>query len=95
MTVWVMLLRGINVGGANPLKMADLKALLHGLGARDVASYIQSGNLVFSGLVDATAFEDIVAREIELKHGFRPRVLVIAAEDFREIVAAYPFPRGQ
>lgn len=94
MTQWVMLLRGINVGGANALKMADLRALLHDLGAREVTSYIQSGNLVFTGVIDAAAFEDIVAREIELKHGFRPRVLVIAAEDFREIVAAYPYPEA-
>ena len=94
MTLWVMLLRGINVGGANKIKMADLKALVETLGARDVAHYIQSGNLVFSGVIDATAFEDIVAREIELRHGFRPRVLVLAAEDFRGIIAAYPYPEA-
>ena len=91
MTRWVMLLRGINVGGKGKLAMADLRALLTRLGAETVATYIQSGNVVFSGLVDAAVFEEIVAREIELSHGFRPRVLVIVEEDFREIVAAYPF----
>ena len=40
MTRWVMLLRGINVGGAHVLKMAALKALLEKLGARQVATYI-------------------------------------------------------
>jgi uncharacterized protein (DUF1697 family) len=89
-----MLLRGINVGGAHVLKMATLKTLLEKLGARQVATYIQSGNVIFSGLVDAAAFEGIVAGEIERSHGFRPRVLVIAEEDFREIVAGYPYPEA-
>ena len=94
MTRWVMLLRGINVGGTGKLKMADLRALLQKLGAREVQTHVQSGNVVFSGLVDAAAFEEIVAGEIERAHGFRPRVLVIAEEDFREIVAGYPYPEA-
>lgn len=92
MTAWVMLLRGINVGGTGKLPMAALKALLEKLGVRGVQTYIQSGNAVFSGLVSAEDFEAIVADEIEEAHGFRPRVLVIAAETYREIVAAYPWP---
>lgn len=91
MTRWVMFLRGINVGGTGRLPMTDLKALLEKLGARDVQTYIQSGNVVFSGVVDAAAFEDIVAGEIAQTHGFRPRVLVIAQEDYREIFLGYPF----
>jgi len=94
MTRWVMLLRGINVGGANTLTMATLKTLLKKLGARQVTTYIQSGNVIFSGLVDAAAFEEIVAGEIERSLGFRPRVLVIAEEGFREIVAGYPYPEA-
>lgn len=89
-----MLLRGINVGGRHVLKMAALKALLEKLGGQQVTTYIQSGNVVFSGLVDAAVFEDIVAGEIALAHGFRPRVLVIAEEDFRAIVAGYPYPEA-
>ncbi len=89
-----MLLRGINVGGANALRMDALKALLATLGCREVQTYIQSGNVIFSGLVDAAAFEEIVADEIALSHGFRPQVLVIAEEDFREIVAGYPYPEA-
>lgn len=92
MTGWVMLLRGINVGGTGRLPMDDLKRLLGKLGAKRVRTYIQSGNVVFEGLVDAVVFEVIVADEIEHDHGFRPQVLVIAAEDFREIVAGYPYP---
>ena len=42
----VALLRGINVGGRGKLPMADLRAIAEGLGYGDVATYIQSGNLV-------------------------------------------------
>ena len=42
------LLRGVNVGGKNKLPMKDLAAMFVGAGCRDVTTYIQSGNVVFS-----------------------------------------------
>ena len=42
-------LRGVNVGGAHRLPMAEVRAVLAELGASDVATYIQSGNIVFTG----------------------------------------------
>ena len=47
MTVYVALLRGINVGGNRKLAMADLRDAIAGAGGSDVATYIQSGNAVF------------------------------------------------
>lgn len=94
MTGWVMLLRGINVGGNNKIRMAELKALLEQCGARDVETYIQSGNVVFRGAVEADTFEETVAEAIENAHGFRPRILLIEARNYREIVAAYPYPEA-
>jgi uncharacterized protein (DUF1697 family) len=47
MSVFVALLRGINVGGKNSLPMRDLVALFEDLGCRQVRTYIQSGNVVF------------------------------------------------
>jgi uncharacterized protein (DUF1697 family) len=44
---YVALLRGINVGGNSIVKMTDLKAMFEAAGATDVATYIQSGNVVF------------------------------------------------
>jgi len=44
---WVVLLRGINVGGHNRLPMATLRAHFSDAGCEDVRTYIQSGNLVF------------------------------------------------
>ena len=46
--VYVALLRGINVGGANKLAMGDLKAIFEGAGCSRVQTIIQSGNVVFA-----------------------------------------------
>ena len=91
MNAWVLLLRGINVGGTGKLPMADLKAILATLGVRNVATYIQSGNAVFTGLIDASGFEEIVAQEIMVHHGFRPQALVLARETFDAVLAGYPW----
>jgi uncharacterized protein (DUF1697 family) len=48
MPTHVALLRGINVGGRNRVAMADLREVVLGLGHTEVATYIQSGNVVFT-----------------------------------------------
>ncbi len=89
----VILLRGINVGGHGKLPMKELCALLETLGAANPRSYIQSGNVVIDRVVNA---EDVEAAIEEVK-GFRPRVMVISADEFREIAAQNPFdePEGK
>ena len=47
MTVYIALLRGINVGGRNIIKMADLKSTFESMGLESVQTYIQSGNVLF------------------------------------------------
>ena len=66
MTQYVALLRGINVGGKNIIKMTELKACFEAEGFGDVATYIQSGNVLFksnaSGRAELTArIEDMLA----------------------------------
>ncbi len=51
MKTYIALFRGINVGGKNTLPMRELVAVLEDLGARNVKTYIQSGNAVFVSLV--------------------------------------------
>ncbi len=89
----VLLLRGINVGGGNKLPMVDLRAILESLGARDVQTYIASGNVVFSGDVS----ENAISGAIEAAKGFRVRVMVLNADSFRLIAKACPFdaPEGK
>ena len=58
MTAYAALLRGINVGGNKKIAMPELKALFVELGFADVATYIQSGNVVFRApKADASAIE--------------------------------------
>lgn len=52
----IALLRGINLGGKNKAAMAELRALVAGLGHGDVSTYIQSGNVLFRAVpADADA----------------------------------------
>ncbi len=48
MTIYIALLRGINVGGHKIIKMADLKQAFESIGLKQVKTYIQSGNIVFN-----------------------------------------------
>lgn len=92
MNAWALLLRGVNVGGRGKLPMADLRALLATLGVRNISTLIQSGNAVFTGVIDARSFGMILEDEIEAAHGFRPRALVYSRETFGEIRAGFPWP---
>ncbi|WP_172297678.1 DUF1697 domain-containing protein [Pseudoruegeria sp. HB172150] len=87
MSVTVALLRGINVGGKNSLPMAEWRAMLEGLGAEEVKTYIQSGNAVFRGEVGAGAISDA----IETEKGFRPHVLVLPLSSYEEVLDACPY----
>lgn len=96
MGTWIALLRGINVGGANRLPMAELRGELERLGLDRVETYIQSGNIVFGS--DAGSADQLAERieaAIEDAHGFRPRVLVLSAARLREAMQSNPFPAAE
>lgn len=93
MTTYVALVRGINVGGTGRLPMADLKGLLAGLGCENVATYIQSGNVVFDA--EPGEWADLIADAIEATAGFRPKIMVQAADAFRAVAAGNPFPTDE
>ena len=82
----VALLRGINVGKSPRIGMAPLRSLLESLGATDVETYLQSGNVVFTGLVRAELVEAAVAEQF----GVAPRVLILSSEQFRAVAAEIP-----
>ena len=92
MTLFVALLRGINVGGNNKVSMAELRALLTGIGFGNVQTYIQSGNAVFSADV---ANSETVRAQLEMaiaKHfGFVVSVLVLSATEFFVAAKFSPF----
>lgn len=85
--VTVALLRGINVGGKNSLPMAELRLMLGRLGACSVATYIQSGNVAFTGTIPA----DAIAGAVEAGKGFRPHVLCLPLAEYQAVMVANPF----
>ena len=94
MTVYVALLRGINVGGKNSLPMQDLRNILTTLNCENVKTHIQSGNAVFSSGVDPKSLSSRITVAIEQLFGFAPRVQVLSIDVFRSILAANPFPEA-
>jgi len=90
---FIALFRGINVGGNNIIKMAELKALFGELGFVDPQTYVQSGNVVFRA---PEAGNDTLATTIEeavkARFGLAPHVIVRGAAEWSEIIAANPFP---
>jgi uncharacterized protein (DUF1697 family) len=90
MTRFVALLRGINVGGNKKVAMAELRTIAQELGFDAVATYIQSGNLVFEAAGKAALHEQALERAIAKHFGFAVEVLVRDARGWRALVAANP-----
>lgn len=89
---YLALLRGINVGGHNKVAMSDLRDLAAGLGHADVATYIQSGNLLFSAAeTDPAKLADALELEIAARLGVRPAVAVVSAAELARVIADNPF----
>ena len=95
MNTFIALFRGINVGGHNLLPMRELKAVLGELGLRDIATYIQSGNVVFAAeQTDKAMLAETIREAVAHSHGFAPQVLLFTAEEFSQAVAANPYPEA-
>jgi uncharacterized protein (DUF1697 family) len=89
----IALLRGINVGGRNKVAMADLRAVVAGLGHTDVATYIQSGNVLFSsGETDTEALATALEKAIADSLGVRPAVVVLSRDGLEQAVRDNPYP---
>jgi uncharacterized protein (DUF1697 family) len=88
MNTYIMLLRGINVGGRNILPMKELKSLLESKGYENVKTYIQSGNV----LVDANEQpDDSVRAAIKSKFGFDPNIMIFEQSEFETLVRKNPY----
>ena len=85
-----LLLRGINMGKHNRVAMADLRRVLTGLGAEDVVTYLQSGNVVVTAAPVRLAqrLEQAMRDELDLD----VRVLQRSGPQLAAVVAANPFP---
>jgi len=91
MTIYISLLRGINVGGQKKVPMADLRALYETLGLGGVTSYIQSGNVIFeSGEAKEAALVLRLEGAIEDRFGFAVPVILRTVDAWRAIARRHP-----
>jgi uncharacterized protein (DUF1697 family) len=93
MPVYISMLRGINVVGHNMIKMSELKGLYESLGFTDVATYIQSGNVVFKAKeTNPSPVRTKIMDGIAKMFGFSVTVIIRQPKELAAIVKKNPFP---
>ena len=89
---YVALLRGINVGGKNMIKMEALRETFSALGFENVKSYINSGNLIFeTAKTDDDKLANKIHDAIQKDFGFDISVMVRSIAEINELIASNPF----
>jgi uncharacterized protein (DUF1697 family) len=90
-TTFVALLRGVNVGGKNMISMSSLKVSFGRLGLQDVATYINSGNVLFKAAdADARKLENRLERMLASEYHLSCRVVVRSFAEMTELVESLP-----
>ena len=94
MPVVICMLRGVNVGAHNRVKMDDLKKLCTSLKLCNPQTYVQSGNIIFTtDERDLDKLRQKLEIAIHKKFGFRSDVILPRTKDLREVVAQNPFAK--
>lgn len=88
---WVALLRGINVGSSNRIKMADLRVVCESLHWSNVKTYIQSGNVLFNSNEAKAKLEEQLARALKKHHAIITPVIVVESSHWQIAVDNLPF----
>ncbi len=93
---YVVLLRGINVGGHNKVPMADLRAALTAAGFSRVSTYIASGNVILDAPdADEGQVGEEVAEVVTAQFGLSIPIVVRPATTWPAILGANPFPQAE
>ncbi len=90
----VALLRGINVGKSTRIGMAPLRSLVEAQGHQDVATYLQSGNVVLTPgqRVPASTLAEQLSTAVHREFGVTSRVVVLTATQWQQVVDGNPYP---
>ncbi|WP_283610622.1 DUF1697 domain-containing protein [Faecalispora anaeroviscerum] len=88
---YVVLFRGINVGGKNIVKMNDLKQLLLDLELKNVQTYVQSGNAVLESDLDETTLQNNICNGFVKRFGFESGVIIRNMDEIQYLIAQLPF----
>jgi uncharacterized protein (DUF1697 family) len=91
---YVALVRGINVGGRKRVSMPDLRALVASLGAEDVATYVQSGNVIFKSADSSGKLIEFIEKRIRRDLGLSVTVLLRTRPQLAKVLAGNPFAGG-
>lgn len=89
-TRYIALLRGINVGGNNVIKMVDLRVCLQAAGFKNVTTYIASGNVLFESELSLIEVEHTVDSALEKAFGYKGPTVVLSEKDFHTILNEAP-----
>jgi uncharacterized protein (DUF1697 family) len=90
-TFYIALLRGINVGGKNIIKMEQLKKVFEEMEFSDVKTYIQSGNVIFRTLEsDTLKLTDRIENQLQKNFSSEIKTLVLTADDLTDTVENAP-----
>jgi uncharacterized protein (DUF1697 family) len=88
---YLALLRGINVGGKNIIKMTGLKACFENMGFADVATFIQSGNVMFrSAEKDKSKLTTKIEKGMSERFNYKSRLVVVTHKELEKIVDGAP-----
>jgi uncharacterized protein (DUF1697 family) len=90
LTAYIAMLRGVNVGG-NALKMEWLRAACEEIGLRDVRTYVQSGNIVFTSRLGAPKLKETLKAMVDAQTRLPVTVVVRSAPDMAKVVTGNPF----
>lgn len=88
---YIALLRGINVGGHNKIKMVELRTSLEQLGLQNIKTYIQSGNILFESKESEEVIQNKIHYKIEEDFGVSITVVIRTAKELHDIVTRLPF----
>ncbi|OPA78342.1 cytoplasmic protein [Paenibacillus selenitireducens] len=91
MTIYIALLRGINVSGHNKIKMTDLKNICENMGLTHVKTYIQSGNVLFKSGDEPKVLRQRIEEGIQSAFGISITVVIRTADEVERIIADCPY----
>ena len=88
------MLRGINVSGQKLIKMKALQQLYEDLGFRNITTYLQSGNVIFTiDEVNSKILEQRISVQIETDFGFNVPVIVLTIDKLKQVIDNNPFQK--
>lgn len=94
MTTYISILRGINVSGQKLIKMDALRKSYESLGFGNVTTYLQSGNIIFTGKdAEPDELAQTISGQIEKDFGFQVPVIVLSIDKLQQIINGNPFAK--